>query len=69
MMNQNNKEAATYESPQMTTIPLRTSGAMLVGSMLGRSYMEMGDEFYLFENTTEDNFASSYDNGWDYTFE
>lgn len=64
------KEALPYEAPRMTTVPIRATGAMLVGSMLGTSYMDMEMEAQLwqFENTTADNFASSYDDGWEYTF-
>lgn len=64
-------EPATYAPPQMEVIPLRGNSAMLVGSMLGRTYqeVEMEEEFWLFQNTNADNLASSYDNGWDYTFE
>ena len=61
--------AAAYEPPQMTVVPIRASGAMLVGSMLGTSYREMEVDLWQFENITADNYASSYDDGWDYSFD
>lgn len=64
------KEALPYEAPRMTTVPIRATGAMLVGSMMGQMEIQRNLEnqaWWDFANNS-DNVASEWNSATDPTY-
>lgn len=72
MINKANTKCDAYEAPHLTIIPLRTSGAMLVGSVLPLETFSKDESFRNYFQSSEDggtvtdNFGTA--SGWDGSF-